>query len=149
MFRGNISTASLAIVLGLAASAALADSEREAAKSFDNDRHGFESLDDLGPSGRGSIRMHQYRHSVRQYGHHRHYGYGAWDGRYGSYPRRHLYITGVSGYGVPGPVNVATVTYRTYVYYTPTYPSVSYGYPPYAYVYDVTGGPIYNKPCFC
>jgi len=146
MFRGNVLAASLAIIFGLIASAALADGERRPARTFDSEGHGVENLDDLGPSRR-RVRTHHYRHSVRH--NNRHYGYRAWDGRYGHYPRRHFYITGVSGYGVPGPVNVATVTNRTYVYYTPTYPSVSYGYPPYAYVYDVTGGPIYNKPCLC
>ncbi len=149
MFRGSVLPASLAIVLGLTASAALADGAKETARTFDNERHRVENLDDLGPSRRGSVRIHQHRHSVRRYGHHRHYTYRAWDGRYGHHPRRHFYMTGVSGYGVPGPVNVATVTYRTYVYYTPTYPGVSYGYPPFAYLHDLTGGPIYNKPCFC
>ena len=50
---------------------------------------------------------------------------------------------------LPGVVNVATVTYRTHVYDTPAYPSVFYGYPPHARLYDLTPGPIYNKPCFC
>jgi hypothetical protein len=56
----------------------------------------------------------------------------------------------VNAYGFYGsPVNYATVSYRTYVYYTPLYPSLSYGYPPFAYLYDLTPGPIYNKPCLC
>ena len=46
-------------------------------------------------------------------------------------------------------MNVATVTYRTHVYDTPAYPSVFYGYPPHARLYDLTPGPIYNKPCLC
>jgi hypothetical protein len=85
---------------------------------------------------------HHHRH------HHWHHVQRPWDGRYGLYPRRHFFVTGVQGF-YASPVNVATVTYRTYVYYTPTYPSLSYGYPPYAHLYDLTAGPIYNKPCLC
>jgi hypothetical protein len=149
MFRRNVLPASLAIVLGLTATTALADGQKETSRTLMDTERRVDSFEDLGPSRRGSVRMHQHRHGYRHYGHHRHYGYRAWDGRYGSYPRRHFYITGVSGYAVPGLVNVATVSYRTYVYHTPTYPSVSYGYPPYAYVHDLPDGPIYNKPCLC
>ena len=46
-------------------------------------------------------------------------------------------------------MNVATVTYRTHVYDTSAYPSVFYAYPPHARLYDLTPGPIYNKPCLC
>jgi hypothetical protein len=97
--------------------------------------------------------MHRrYAYRVDGYAHRRHHGFGhrAWDGRYGLYPRQHLFVTGVYSQGYYGvPVNVATVAYRSWVYYTPTYPSVSHGYPPYAYMYDLTAGPVYNKPCLC
>lgn len=119
--------AGLAAALGLSASAAAADEFKEP-KTFKGADDRVEYLD---RAPRKSVRVHR-RH------YHRHYH---------AYPRRHFFVTGVSGYGY-GPVNVATVTYRTYVYYTP-YPSVSYGYPPYAYLYDLTHGPVYNKPCFC
>ena len=146
MVRGHVLPVSLALVLGCMASAALADGQREPAKMPNPpERQAIEDLD-RGMS-RGAVRVHRQRHGY--YHHRRHYADRGWNGRYGHYPRRHFFITGVSSYGVPGPVNVATVSYRTYVYYTPTYPSVSHGYPPYAYLYDLTGGPIYNKPCFC
>lgn len=133
-----IAAAGLAAALGLSASAALADEDRTAAKIFRSAEDRVEYLDrtvDVTP--RKSVRAHRrprYHHAY-----HRHHP--------AAYPRRHFFVTGVSGYGY-GPVNVATVTYRTYVYYTP-YPSVSYGYPPYAHLYDLTHGPVYNKPCFC
>jgi hypothetical protein len=134
----------------LTASAAWADEDRDAVKiGSDVERPRIERLDDDSLSERRPVRLHtHYRHRHHS-GYHRHYGYRGWDGRYGRYPRQHFFVSGVSSYGYPGPVNVATVTYRTYVYYTPTYPSVSYGYPPYASLYDLTHGPVYNKPCFC
>jgi len=159
MFRGTIVPAALAAVLSLFAPAASADGEKGALKTLKDTGRRIEDLDLRARlSSRGSARMHRHHYRTAAF-HHGHYyrrapyrqrtAYGAWDGRYGLYPRQHLFITGVSGYGLPGPVNVATVTYRSYIYYTPTYPSMSYGYPPYAHLYDLTPGPVYNKPCFC
>jgi hypothetical protein len=140
MVRGIVLPASLAAVLALPAAAG-ADEDRDAVKiGRDVERPRIERLDEDRFSDPRPVRL-QTRHRHR-------YGYRAWNGRYGNYPRQHFFVSGVHAYGY-GPVNVATVAYRSYVYYTPTYPSVSYGYPPHAYVYDLTHGPVYNKPCFC
>lgn len=172
MFRGIVLPASVAVVLSFTASA-LADGQRKPVRK-DAERQRVEFRDrDLGLSyrERSSVQhRHRYRtagyHHRHRYGHsgyrHRLYGDGGryhlrhhgyvhrpWDGRYGHYPRRHFFVSGVQAHAFHGAVNVATVTYRTFVYYTPTYPSVSYGYPPYAHLYNLTAGPVYNKPCFC
>jgi hypothetical protein len=145
MVYQRIAAVGLAAVLGLFASAASADEFKDEARTLKEVEGGVEYLDRTARAPRKYARAHRrHYHHV----HHHRTAYRAWDGRYGLYPRRHFYITGVHGYGY-GPVNVATVSYRTYVYYTPTYPSVSYGYPPYAHLYDLTHGPVYNKPCFC
>jgi hypothetical protein len=147
MVYRTIAAAGLAAVLGLLASATAADEYKDEAKTLKEVEGRVEYLDRTARAPRKYARVHR-RHYHHHHVHHHRTAYRAWDGRYGLHPRRHFFITGVSGYGY-GPVNVATVAYRTYVYYTPTYPSVSYGYPPYATVYDLTHGPIYNKPCFC
>ena len=140
MLREFVVSAGLAAALSFTATAALADGQK--AKVYkDVERHRVVS--------RAPVHRH---HRVARF--HRHHGYRhayrAWDGRYGVYPRRHLFVSGVHAHGYYGSrVNYATVRYQTYVYYTPTYPSLSHGYPPYAHVYDLTPGPIYNKPCLC
>ena len=155
MVRKTILSASLAVAVGLTVSTALADGAKETA-----DRHRIVDLDRDQRLSHKHVRVHQrtryrsagFRH---RYGYHRYryrhrvYAHRPWDGVYGAYPRRHFFVSGVHAGGFYSPVNVATVSYRTYVYYTPTYPSVSYGYPPSAYLYDLTHGPVYNKPCFC
>ena len=93
--------------------------------------------------------MAVYAHGHHAHSRHAHRASHSWGGHHGLHPRRHLFIAGVSGHGLPGIVNVATVTYRTHVYDTSAYPGASYGHPPYARLYDLTPGPIYNKPCFC
>ena len=144
MIRRFVVQAALAAALGLTASAAVADGEKERVYR-DSDRRAGAFHRDSRMSRHAPVRRH-YR--VARY-HHRH-AYRAWDGRYGMYPRRHFFVTGVHAHGYYGsPVSYATVTHQTYVYYTPTYPSLSYGYPPYAHVYDIGAGPIYNKPCLC
>ena len=147
MFHRFVLSAGLAVALGFTASSAIADEEQGL-----KDRGQVEVLDRESRLLRPAPARRHYR-AARVYHRHaryRHRGYRAWDGRYGLYPRRHFFVSGVHTHGFYGsPVNVATVTYQTYVYYTPTYPSVSYGYPPYAYVYTLSPGPIYNKPCLC
>jgi len=148
MIHRFVLSAGLAITLGFTASAAIADEE----KIFkDQERHQIEGFDRESRLSRPTPARRHYRAGFyHRHGHYRHRGYRAWDGRYGLYPRRHFFVTGVHTHGFYGsPVNFATVTYRTYVYYTPTYPSLSYDYPPYAHVYSLTPGPIYNKPCLC
>lgn len=151
MVRRIIASAGFAAVL-LFASNAFADGERETVKGAE---HRVEHLDrTMDLSRRGPVRAdrvaYRHRHSYRHaYSWHHHRIVRGWDGRYGHGPRRHVFVTGEATYGLPMPVSVTAVTYRTYLYYTPTYPSVSYGYPPYARLYDLTPGPIYNRPCFC
>ena len=152
MVRELILSASLAVALGLTVSTALADGAKETA-----DRHRIVNLDRGQGLSRKDARVNNYQRAGfrHRYGYQRHphryrvYADRPWDGVYGAYPRRHFFLSGVRAGGFYSPVNVATVSYRTYVYYTPTYPSVSYGYPPSAYLYDLTHGPVYNKPCFC
>ena len=145
MIRSFIVSAALATALGFTASAAVADGEKENVHKT-TERHRAEFVDHGTRASRHAPRMrYGFHHRHRHFGHR---AYKPWDGRYGLYPRQHFFVSGVQGfYG--SPVNVATVTYRTYVYYTPTYPSLSHGYPPYAHLYDLTPGPIYNKPCLC
>ena len=144
MVRKIVLSASLAAALGFTGSVAFADGEREAVfKDLERDR--VEVLDrHSGLSRRAPARI-RYRHRHHSIG----YRHRAWDGRYGIYPRRHFFVSGVYSPWLYGPVNYSTVVYRTYVYYTPTYPSMSWGYPPYAQVYSLTPGPVYNKPCLC
>jgi hypothetical protein len=142
MIRRFVVPTALAAALGFTATAAVADGETV---SKNTERHRVEFVDHSHVSRPAPTRV---RYGFHHRHHHWHHVQRPWDGRYGLYPRRHFFVTGVDGfYG--SPVNVATVTYRTYVYYTPTYPSLSYGYPPYAHLYDLTPGPIYNKPCLC
>lgn len=144
MIRRFVVQAALAAGLGLTASAAVADGEKERVYR-DSDRR----VETFGRDSRMWRRAPGRRHYRAVRYHHRH-AYRAWDGRYGMYPRRHFFVSGVHAHGYYGsPVSYATVTHQTYVYYTPTYPSLSYGYPPYAHVYDIGSGPIYNKPCLC
>ena len=75
-------------------------------------------------------RMAVYAHVIMPMGGMPYRAAHSWGGHHGLHPRRHLFIAGVSAHRLPGIVNVATVTYRTHVYYTPAYPSPSYGYPP-------------------
>jgi hypothetical protein len=149
MIHRFVVSAALAAAAGFASSAAMANGQEKVFK--DLERHQIEPFDDEGRSWHAPRKRYRaaYRHH-HHHGYHRYRGYKAWDGRYGPYPRRHFYVTGVHAHGYYGaPVHFATVTYRTYVYYTPTYPSLSYGYPPYAHVYNLSHGPIYNKPCLC
>lgn len=163
MFRRFILYAGLAAALSFTAVDARADGEKEPGDK-DSERSRVESSERrpgrVTPPRRmrygHASRVHRHRHVHRHVHHHRyvhrgyHRGYRAWDGRYAAYPRRHFFVSGVHTHGYYGiPVNYATVTYRTYVYYTPTYPSLSHAYPPYAHLYNLTRGPIYNKPCLC
>ena len=145
MIRRFVVQAALAAGLGLTASAAVADGQKERVYR-DSDRR-VET--DSRRWRHAPVRRH-YRAARYHHRHYHHRAYRAWDGRYGMYPRRHFFVSGVHAHGYYGsPVSYATVTHQTYVYYTPTYPSLSYGYPPYAHVYDLGSGPIYNKPCLC
>ena len=150
MIRRFVVSAGLVAALGVFSSAAVADGMKESVYK-DSERHRVETLDRDSRLSRRTPGRIRDRYAYRPYypSRYRGYrGYRAWDGRYGLYPRRHFFVSGVHGsYG--SPVSYATVTYKTYVYYTPTYPSVSYGYPPYAHVYSLGSGPIYNKPCLC
>jgi hypothetical protein len=128
MLRRMIVPAGFAAVLGLWASAALADGERRRTVQDENRVESFDRT--VEPPRREAARAPRRARRTGGYSH-------------------HLFIAGMSGHGLPGVVSVATVTYRTHVYYTPAYPSLSYGYPPHAHLYDLTPGPIYNKPCFC
>ncbi len=142
--------ASLVGALIFTASAAFADGQRGPVYK-DAERDRVEVLDrDSGVKRRAPVRLH-YRFRYRSAGLYRHVyrRHRAWDGRYGLYPRRHFFVSGVYTNGFYGPVNYGLVTYRTFVYYTPTYPSVTFDYPPYAYVYGLAPGPVYNKPCLC
>ena len=137
MFYRFVFAAAVAAALGFTGTAAVADGEREVFK--DRERVEVDRIERRAP-----VRRHYHRTSYR------HRATRAWDGLYGPYPRRHFYVSGVHAHGYYGsPVHYATVSYRTYIYYTPTYPSLSYGYPPYAHVYSLTPGPVYNKPCLC
>ena len=154
MLRRMIVPAGLAAVLGLLASAALADGEKRTTVQDENRVESFDRT--IEPPRRAAVRtprtdrrMAVYAHGHHAHGRHALRTFHSWGGHHGLHPRRHLFIAGVSGHRLPGIVNVATVTYRTHVYYTAAYPSPSYGYPPYAHLYDLTPGPIYNKPCFC
>ena len=155
MLRRMIVPAGFAAVLGLWASAALADGERRTTVQDENRVESFDRT--VEPPRREAVRAPRRARRTGGYSHHHLYAHGrhahradtSWGGHHGLHPRRHLFIAGMSGHGLPGAVNVATVTYRTDVYYTPAYPSLSYGYPPHAHLYDLTPGPIYNKPCFC
>jgi hypothetical protein len=139
-----ILAAALAMALGFTASQATADGEKE--RVFEDRGRAETSGREFRVSRRKPVRMHYRAASHHYHGYRHHY----WDGRYGLYPRRHFFVSGIHAHGYYGsPVNYATVTYRTYIYYTPHYPSVSYGYPPYAELYNLTPGPIYNKPCLC
>ena len=149
MFSKFVVSASLAAALSLTATAVLADGEK--AKVFkDSERHRVETYRASRVSRASSQRYYRTSRVHHRHGYRRHHAYRAWDGRYGMYPRQHFFVSGVHAHGYYGsPVNYATVRYQTYVYYTPTYPSLSNGYPPYAHLYDLTPGPIYNKPCLC
>ena len=150
MLRRTIARTAFAAVLGLSASTAFADGEKVPLKVSKDAAHGADHLDRIAPPRRPAYRA---PHRTALYHHRRHHqyrpAYRGWDGRYGPHARRHFVVAGMPAYELPGAVSVTTVTYRSTVYYTPAYASVSYGYPPYARVYDLTAGPVYNKPCFC
>jgi hypothetical protein len=132
MVRGILLSAGMAAILGLAALPARADGQDDPVYK-DAERERVETLDrDL---SRRAVRAHdryRYKRAVA----------------YRHQPRRHFFVDGVHT-SFYGPVAYATVTYRTYVYYTPGYPSMTFGYPPYAYAYGLASGPLYNKPCLC
>jgi len=153
MLRRMIAPAGFAAVLGLFASAALADGEKRTTVQDENRVESFDRT--VEPPRRAAVRApashRRMALSPHHHGHSRHAHRAAhgWGGPHGLHPRRHLFIAGVSAQGLPGFVNVATVTYRTHVYDTSAYPGVFYSYPPHARLYDLTPGPIYNKPCLC
>ena len=151
MLRRMIAPAGFAAVLGLFASAALADGEKRTVQesrveSFDRKVEPPRRAAVHAPASHRRMALSTQHHAHSRHAHHAAQG---WGGHRGLYPRRHRFIAGVSARGWPGFVNVATVTYRTHVYDTSAYPGVFYGYPPLARLYDLTPGPIYNKPCFC
>jgi hypothetical protein len=152
MRRRMIVPAGVAAVLGLVTSAALADGEKRTTVQDENRVELFDRA--VEPSRREAMRAPGRDRRIAAYAHHRahwrhpHRASHSWGGHYGLHSRRHLFVAGAP-HGFPGVVNVATVIYRTHVYHTPVYPSALYGYPPHAHLYDVTPGPIYNKPCFC
>lgn len=143
MIRWFVVAVAFAITLGMPSAVSADEMKQRVSKDSVRDR--VEIIDrDSRFSRRAPARVRY--DAYRPYYPSRYRAYRPWDGRYAHYPRRHFYVSGVSGfYGAP--VSYATVTYQTYVYYTPTYPSVVYGYPPFAY--GVGYAPIYNRPCLC
>ena len=128
MLRRMIVPAGLAAVLGLLASAALADGEKRTTVQDENRVESFDRT--IEPPRRAAVRAPPQPiggwRSTRihhAHGRHAHRASHSWGGHHGLHPRRHLFIAGVSGHRLPGIVNVATVTYRTHVYDTPAYPS--------------------------
>src|SRR3712207_2225986 len=107
MFNKFVLVAALAAAAGFTATAAVADGQREVVK--DRERVEVDRIERRAP-----VRRHYHRTTYR------HRATRAWDGLYGSHPRRHFFVSGVHAHGYYGsPGHYATESYRTHVYYTP------------------------------
>ena len=128
MLRRMIVPAGFAAVLGLLASAALADGEKRTTVQDENRVESFDRT--IEPPRRAAVRappshrrMAVYAHVIMPMG-----GMPIVPSIHGaattvSIPAAICSSPASPRHGLPGIVNVATVTYRTHVYDTPAYPS--------------------------
>jgi len=144
--------ASLAIALTLTASLAVADDRRNPGPRAAERRAEATERDSAGV--RRPVHLHyRFRFVPAGYGRRwaeRHgYRHARWHRGGLRHGRRHVVVDGAPARGVLAPPSHAFVDYRTYVYFTPGYPSVTSVYPPYFRVYGLISQPIYSKPCLC